>query len=65
MKPGGIRRHDKQRLSAFGEDEEADRARETRGAVIFAREADGDADREQQSEMRKDRVAGRGDEAGR
>jgi len=57
----GVGRDDHQHLGAFGQDEEADGAGKSRRAVILAREADRDADCEQQSEVREDRIAGSGD----
>ena len=59
---GDVGRHAQQGLGALGDDEEADRSGKPRGAVVFAREADRDADREQHPEVGEDRVAGGGDE---
>ena len=58
---GDLGRHVDQHLRALGRHEVTDHAREARGAVILAREADRDADGEQQAEVREDGVAGGGD----
>ena len=50
-----------QHLGTLRRDQITHHAREPRGAVILARESDGDADREQQAEVREDRIAGGGD----
>jgi hypothetical protein len=59
---GRVRRHLKQRLRPFGEDEKADGPSKARSAVVLARQPDGDADSEQEPQMGEDRVTGRGDE---
>ncbi len=56
-----IGRNRDQHLRALGRDEVADDAREPRRAVVLAREPDRHADREQQAEIREDRIAGRRD----
>ena len=58
---GDVGRHVDEHLGALRRDEIADHRREARGAVVFARESDRDADGEQQAEVREDRVAGGGD----
>ena len=57
-----VRRTRQQRLGALGQHQEADRAGQPGGAMVFPREADRDADREEQSQMRENRIARRGDE---
>src|SRR5205085_9819892 len=61
---GGDRlgRDGEQGLRALDGDEEADRPRKAGSAVIFAGEADGDADREEEAEVGEDRLARAGDE---
>ena len=57
-----LRRAAQDHARAFAGDEETDDAGETRGAVVLAREPDGHADREQQAEVREDRIARGGHE---
>ena len=54
-------RHEKY-LRGVADGQIADDARHHRGAVAIAREAGGDADREEQAEVREDRIPGRADE---
>ena len=54
-----LRRHGDQDFGALGRDQVADDAGEPGRAVVLARETDRDADREQQAEVREDRLARR------